>query len=61
MTNQNPLKYLKIVPLKSEREKDLFAKWKHVLNLKRVSKKTVDAYNLDLQKLLQYHNPKKKI
>lgn len=44
---------LKIAPLKSDKEKELFKKWRHVLRQKKVNKQTVAAYNADLQALLQ--------
>ena len=61
MTNEDPLQFLKIVPLKSNKEKELFAKWKHVLSKAKVYKRTVTAYNLDLQRLLQYNETQNKI
>ena len=42
-----------IVPLKSTKERELFNKWRHILNRAKVSDEIVRLYNKDLKKFLE--------
>jgi hypothetical protein len=43
----------KIVPIKGEKEKNLFDKWSFLLNRETITKSIMNAYNFDVEKFLK--------